>query len=181
MDELAHLNERNNDVWEQSESSQIQEIPLSSIMEEDYRLVFDELEPLIPDQQLELNDVDNQKLSEVTTTQNCVEVDSSFKPLEQNHENNSNPSGNEIDDHGNHHVGLLDIGPGFAFMEEITSSSDCGLSYVACADDDISGFPQLQFNDELTIQEQDSWLSSQFNMNGELPLQDSNSMGGSPI
>ncbi|KAI3752570.1 hypothetical protein L2E82_24604 [Cichorium intybus] len=118
--EVPYVNEETNE--EQNGNNQIQDLPFPPINVQEYSKLYDGLEPLLSDHELQLHDVENPNL----TNQNGFNVDSTCKPFEQNHQDNSNPSGNKIDD-GNHHVGPSHISTGVAFMEEPPSSGGCGL------------------------------------------------------
>ncbi|KAI3752585.1 hypothetical protein L2E82_24619 [Cichorium intybus] len=168
--EDPYVNEGTN--GEQNGNNQIKDLPLPPINVQEDSQLYDGLEPLVSDRELQLYDAENRKLTEVTIEQNCFNVDSTCKPLEQNHQNNLNPPGNEMNN-GNHHVD--------------PSSGNCGLDYMAYAYDDVYSFTEPQFNDELALQEQCYWASLQFDMhdfnnggNAEHPLQGSKSWGAGP-
>ncbi|KAL4556216.1 hypothetical protein LXL04_038860 [Taraxacum kok-saghyz] len=92
------------------------------------------LQPINSDDQLELLDLDIQKLPDVTNEQNGFMVDSTCKALEQNHQSIFDPFGGITD--GSCSNGGV-ISHDMAFMDEV--------------EDDVSRYAQLLFHDEPAI------------------------------
>lgn len=143
--DVSYVNEGGNGVWEQTGNNQIQDMP---IWEQDDYDPYKGLQPLISDEQLELHNVNNQNLAEVTTELNCLNVDSVSKAFEQNQQNHFNPFEARMD-------GASTSGGG---MNERMTCID--------EDDDVWDFTLPQFNDDFAIQESCYGASFPYNMHG---------------
>ncbi|CAH1450758.1 unnamed protein product [Lactuca virosa] len=200
--EVSYVNEETNGVGEQSPNNQIKETPFPPIREQDDYEPYEALEPIISDQQLQLNPVNNQNPTQLTADLNCLNIDSNSKSFEQNQHMNLNPYGNRESNGNVNHVGELHINPADAFTlddyltDDLSTGDD--VENQMALDYDFFSFGEQQLNDVFGIQEPFSQLSSQLNDNnggygglplhgsqlndnnggyGELPLQGSNSMG----
>ncbi|CAI9296949.1 unnamed protein product [Lactuca saligna] len=143
--DVSYVNEGGNGVWEQTGNNQIQDIP---IWEQDDYDPYKELQSIISDEQLELHNVNNHNLAEVTTELNCLNVDSVSKPFEQNQQNHFNPFE--------------------ARMDGASTSGGVMNERMACIDDDedVWDFTLPEFNDDFAIQESCNGSSFPYNMHG---------------